>query len=138
MHRCIQCGHQEIERGTDEVVTGPVGGPSFRAVIPADICGNRDCGEAYYWGEDLQKADLAAALKLVARERLSGRAHDFCRKVAGLTFEELGRHYDVSPRRLRRLSRRQKPVPASWHKKAAAIIEALAQNLGPLPEADEI
>ena len=98
MKRCPICKSTDL-RQVEEKHTATValrGGPISVVVagIPGVKCGA--CGEAFFQGADLERADLLAAAEVADRGLREGAAVRFMRKALGLRGEDLAGLLDVT------------------------------------------
>lgn len=129
MKRCPICKSTDL-RQVEEKHTATValrGGPISVVVagIPGVKCGA--CGEAFFQGADLERADLLAAAEVADRGLREGAAVRFMRKALGLRGEDLAGLLDVTEGTVSRWENDHAPADrAAWATLAAMVSEKLA------------
>jgi len=133
--RCIECGGRILNEAEDTIDAGLKDGPAYRVTVKAEICATPQCGAKYYSLQEIERAELAAALKMAENGELTGRTLGCCRTVLGLPLERLARLYRISPRLLERIESQEVPLTRSFADPIIARLGQEADAAGPLPEA---
>jgi putative zinc finger/helix-turn-helix YgiT family protein len=128
MKRCPICKSTDLRQVEEKhtVTLQLRGGPLALVVagVPAVKCGA--CGEGFFKGEDLERAELAAAAEVADRGLREGAAFRFMRKVLGLRAEDLAGLLDVTEGTVSRWENDHAPVDrAAWATLAAMVSEKL-------------
>jgi transcriptional regulator with XRE-family HTH domain len=85
------------------------------------------CGEGFFKGDDLARAELVAAAEVADRGLREGAAFRFMRKVLGLRAEDLAGLLDVTEGTVSRWENDHAPADrAAWAALAAMVSDKLA------------
>jgi len=129
MTRCPICKSTAL-RPTEEPVTLLVplaAGPLSLSVegVPARRC--TACGEGFFEGRDLERAELLAATELSDRGLREGAVFRFMRKAVGLRAADLAGLLDLTPETISRWENDRSPIDrAAWATVAAMATERSA------------
>lgn len=118
MKRCPNCRKANLTKGTTTIERSfPSRGGKVRAVVedvPALVC--RGCGEAVVAGEDLGRAELIAAGRLIETGARSGALLSWTRRSLGLLATDLAALLGVTAETVSRWENdRVEPEPAVWN-----------------------
>ena len=118
MKRCPSCRKTNLTKGTTTVERAfPSRGAKVRAVVenvPALVC--RGCAEAVVSGEDLARAELIAASRLIETGARSGALLSWTRRSLGLLATDLAALLGVTAETISRWENdRVEPEPAVWN-----------------------
>jgi len=118
MRRCPSCRKANLTKGTTTVERSfPTRGGTVRAVVegvPALVC--RACGESIVAGEDLGRAELIAAGRLIETGARSGALLSWTRRSLGLLATDLAALLGVTAETVSRWENdRVEPEPAVWN-----------------------
>ncbi len=118
MKRCPSCMKTTLTKGTTTIErTFPTRGGKVRAVVekvPALVC--RGCGEAVVAGEDLARAELIAASRLIDAGARSGALLSWTRRSLGLLATDLATLLGVTAETISRWENdRVEPERAVWN-----------------------
>lgn len=118
MKRCPSCKKSSLTKGTTTVERSfPSRGGKVRAVVenvPALVC--RGCGEAVVAGEDLGRAELIAASRLIETGARSGALLSWTRRSLGLLATDLAALLGITAETVSRWENdRVEPEPAVWN-----------------------
>src|SRR5579859_5308385 len=100
MTRCVQCESRDLRPWKTEETFDLNGSPVYRVPIKGRICHN--CGEGYFAGRELARAELSVASMVAEHGPWNGRAFQFMRKVLALKAAELADLFDVTPETISR------------------------------------
>lgn len=128
MKRCPTCKKANLTKGTTSVErTFPSRGGKVRAVVenvPALVC--RSCGEAVVTGEDLARAELIAASRLIDAGARSGALLSWTRRALGLLATDLAALLGITAETVSRWENdRVEPEPAIWNVVADLVADRL-------------
>jgi len=122
MRRCVKCKGQLKSVQAEDAI--PVGEHEVTVTMPAKRCGA--CGEIYFEGKDLERAELAVASQLLNLGVATGAAFRFMRKALGLRAVDLAKLLDVDAVTISRWENDKVPVDrATLATLAAAASEKL-------------
>jgi YgiT-type zinc finger domain-containing protein len=129
MKRCAICKStdllhvEEKDTITVQLRSGPLA--IVVAGVPAVKCGK--CGEGFFEGADLERAELLAAAELANRGIREGGVFRFMRKASGLRGADVADLLDVREATISRWENDHDPVDrAAWAALAAIVSEKLA------------
>jgi len=128
MKRCPTCKKTNLTKGTTAVERAfPSRGGKVRAVVenvPALVC--RGCGEAVVAGEDLARAELIAASRLIDAGARSGALLSWTRRALGLLATDLAALLGITAETVSRWENdRVEPEPAVWNVVADLVADRL-------------
>jgi len=118
MKRCPSCKKSNLTKGTTTLErTFPFRSGKVRAVVdnvPALVC--HGCGEALVTGEDLGRAELIAASRLIDAGARSGALLSWTRRALGLLATDLAALLGITAETVSRWENdRVEPEPAVWN-----------------------
>ena len=128
MKRCPTCKKAKLTEGTTALErTFPARGGKVRAVVegvPAMVC--RACGEAVVMSEDLARAELIAANRLIDAGARSGALLSWTRRSLGLLAADLAALLGITAETVSRWENdRVEPEPAVWNAVADLVADRL-------------